>query len=176
MSAAQLDDWGREVGFQALARQAPKPTEQELLAEMAALRARLVEIEACVDGAFGQDDVALAGPDWVRRLKMAVAEHWEISVLELVGRSRIRVITKPRFALCWLLQKVGGFSRPRIMTMVGYEDHTSVMHALRRAEALRTTDEGFCWSTDQLLAIANHLRSETARAVPIAAPAEQVAS
>jgi hypothetical protein len=171
MNAPQYDDWGREIGFlKPVAAPFPKPTEAELVAELAALRARLVAIEASVDGVISEDGAPITGPDWVRRLKMAVADHWDLSVLELVGRSRIRVITKPRFALCWLLQKVGGYSRPRIAMLVGYDDHTSVSHALRRAEALRTTDEGFRWSTDELLRIAAHLRSEMV-APPTPAPA-----
>lgn len=165
MIAPQYDEWGRDLALVAAAKSA----ERELLDEAAALRRQMRALEDRIAEATGGVLPVLPGAEWTRRLALAVAEHFDLSPLELVGRSRVTVVIKPRFALCWLIKQVSpNLAAPRIAMLVGYEDHTSVLHALRRADELRGKDEGFAWSTDQLLIIARRLRAEATPGLALA--------
>lgn len=189
----ELDDWGRETGFNAPPPAAPvgaagaafharKRSTADLERRVAdledmicrsgetakrridELQVRVKELEALVvtsgDTPVG---IALSAP-WVQRLVIVVADHWQVSPLALVGKSRTFVFSRPRFVLCWLLRQSTDYSLPLIARLVGYLDHTSVCHALNRVNEWRAKDEVVQNDTNQLLIIARRLHAEWAAA------------
>lgn len=162
--SVELDDWGREMCFTA-PPPAPHPTSSDrafhlLKRQIDDLEQRLAGLEAVVvKGGEAPIGVSL-GSAWVQRLVTVVADHWQVSPLALVGRSRIGIVTRPRFVLCWLLREATDYPHTRIAQLVGYLDHTSVVHALNRVNEWREKDEVVQYDTNQLLVIAKRLRAE----------------
>ena len=77
-----------------------------------------------------------------------------ITVHRLRGAERSRPISMARFAIFWTMREYSGLSLPQIGKAIGNRDHTTVMHACRRAKALRETDLEFKALCDRLEATA----------------------
>lgn len=174
MPAPKLDSWGREKPLRApqpapVAAAAPAPGEAVILAELAALRARVLRLEGRERFAAKLDAVADAAPSlhakaygWVTRLAVVVADEWGVAADELTNRYRAaETILRPRFVLIWLLREASDYSLPHIGRLV-QRDHSSVLYGFKRVEAWRKGDEAFRYLTDQLLVIARRLRAESA--------------
>lgn len=69
----------------------------------------------------------------------AVAETWGITVHALRSECRKQQLAQPRFALCRLLRE-RGLSMPAIGSVMK-RDHTTCLHALRRAAELLENDK-----------------------------------
>lgn len=74
-----------------------------------------------------------------------------ISLDDIYGPRRTALISRARFAACWMLQRSLHWSSPRIARAMKLKNHTSVLHALRRVAELRTTDSEYRSITDQLI-------------------------
>ncbi len=72
-------------------------------------------------------------------------------------RERTHSISYTRFGVVWVMRQLG-FSYPRIAKALSFEDHTSVIHAERRAEQFRRDDPDYRDFTDLLLAHGHDLR------------------
>lgn len=68
----------------------------------------------------------------------------------LARRERTRDVAIPRFGIVWVLRHFG-LPWQRIAKVLNFQDHTSVIHAYRRAEQLRREDTEFRRFTDQLM-------------------------
>ncbi|KKC27458.1 hypothetical protein WP12_03325 [Sphingomonas sp. SRS2] len=69
-------------------------------------------------------------------------------------KSSLREIehTRARWAIMWAARKSIGLSTPQIGRRLGGRDHTTVIHGLRRAEALRASHLPFRELTNALCA------------------------
>ena len=81
-----------------------------------------------------------------RRLDMdviqaRVAEHYGLTLTELLGPKRARCVARPRQVAMYLAKTLTERSLPEIGRSFGGRDHTTVIHGVRRIEALRGTDE-----------------------------------
>ena len=76
-----------------------------------------------------------------------------ISGARLRGGERSKRIAITRFAIIWTLREYSGMSLPEIGKTLGGRDHTTVMHACRRARALRETDPEFLALCDRLAGV-----------------------
>ena len=90
-----------------------------------------------------------------RRLDMdviqaRVAEHYGLSLSELLGPKRARSVARPRQVAMYLAKTLTERSLPEIGRSFGGRDHTTVMHGVRRIEALRDTDERIARDVDAL--------------------------
>ena len=90
-----------------------------------------------------------------RRLDMdviqaRVAEHYNLSLTELLGPRRARAVARPRQVAMYLAKTLTERSLPEIGRSFGGRDHTTVMHGVRRIEALRGTDERIARDVDAL--------------------------
>jgi chromosomal replication initiator protein len=92
-----------------------------------------------------------AGVTTVRRIIDAVAAETGVGAKEIMSDRRARRIARPRFAACWLARHLTSQSLPQIGRTIG-RDHTTIMHALDRAEELRRDDPNFEAMTNRLLA------------------------
>lgn len=70
----------------------------------------------------------------ITRIKMAVAEEYGVSAIDLESDRRARAIAHPRQAAMWLCRRLTGRSLPEIGRHFGGRDHTTVMHACRAVE------------------------------------------
>jgi chromosomal replication initiator protein len=76
----------------------------------------------------------------VDEIQKATAEHFGLKPADLVSACRARAVARPRQAAMWLVKQFTTRSLPDIGRRFGGRDHTTVMHAVRRIEALRISD------------------------------------
>ena len=75
--------------------------------------------------------------DEIQRL---VVDYYNISISNLIGPSRERVYARPRQIAMYLCKQLTSRSMPEIGRRFGGRDHTTVLHGVRRIEALRIND------------------------------------
>lgn len=73
-------------------------------------------------------------------IQKTVADYYKIKVAELFSRRRTRAIARPRQIAMWLCREVTALSYPEIGSAFGGRDHTTVIHAVRTVESLRTKE------------------------------------
>jgi len=73
-------------------------------------------------------------------IQKATAEHYGMKQVDLISERRNRAIARPRQAAMWLAKSLTTRSLPDIGRRFGGRDHTTVLHAVRRIEALRQED------------------------------------
>ena len=81
------------------------------------------------------------------------SEATGISIPRLKGGERSKRIATARFAIMWTLREYSGLSLPQIGRALGDRDHTTVMHACRRARVLRESDAEFLALCDRLAGV-----------------------
>jgi len=86
------------------------------------------------------------------RILDVVAAVSGIGVATLRGRQRTRPVARARQAAYWMLAHHTSLSLPAIGARLGGRDHTSVLHGLRRADALRADDANFAATLDRCCA------------------------
>lgn len=70
-----------------------------------------------------------------RQVVEKVAKHYQLSVKEMCGKSRVSHIKNARQVAMYILSKELGMSTPKIALEVGVKDHTTVMHGIKKIEA-----------------------------------------
>jgi len=73
-------------------------------------------------------------------IQKATAEHYGMKQADLISERRNRSIARPRQAAMWLAKQLTTRSLPDIGRRFGGRDHTTVLHAVRRIEALKAGD------------------------------------
>ena len=73
-------------------------------------------------------------------IQKAAAEHFGLKQADLISERRNRAIARPRQAAMWLAKQLTTRSLPDIGRRFGGRDHTTVLHAVRRIEALKAED------------------------------------
>jgi chromosomal replication initiator protein len=76
----------------------------------------------------------------VENIQKTVAEYYKMKVAELFSRKRTRVIVRPRQIAMWLAKNLTTMSYPAIGDAFGGRDHTTVLHAVRTIDDLRSKD------------------------------------
>jgi chromosomal replication initiator protein len=76
----------------------------------------------------------------VDEIQKVTADHFGLKQADLISERRTRSVARPRQAAMWLAKKLTTRSLPDIGRRFGDRDHTTVLHAVRRIEALRATD------------------------------------
>lgn len=85
-----------------------------------------------------------------------VGLHMGLSRADIVGPCRLPGLFRARAAICWLAREATPATLPQIGAIMGGRDHSSIVHACRRAADMRARDPAFRLLTDRLL---NHYRS-----------------
>ena len=83
-------------------------------------------------------------------IQKATAEHYGMKQADLISERRNRAIARPRQAAMWLAKSLTTRSLPDIGRRFGGRDHTTVLHAVRRIEALRQEDPQLARDLDVL--------------------------
>lgn len=73
-------------------------------------------------------------------IRKVVAEYYDVSVKDLMGKKRTRSIARPRQIAMALARELTGDSFPDIGQSFGGRDHTTVMHACDKVAQLRDED------------------------------------
>ena len=76
----------------------------------------------------------------IDEIQKAVSVHFEIKPIDLVSARRAVVVARPRQIAMYLAKRLTTRSLPEIGRKFGGRDHSTVIHAVRRIEALRDTD------------------------------------
>ncbi|MCC7257633.1 MAG: chromosomal replication initiator protein DnaA [Gammaproteobacteria bacterium] len=92
---------------------------REALRDLLALQERLVTIE---------------------NIQKVVAEYFKIRVADVLSQRRSRSVARPRQVAMCLAKELTRHSLPEIGDAFGGRDHTTVLHACRRIQALRESD------------------------------------
>jgi chromosomal replication initiator protein len=87
----------------------------------------------------------------VDTIQKAVAEHYALKQADLLSERRARAVARPRQVAMWLAKQITTRSLPDIGRRFGGRDHTTVLHAVRRIEALKTEDPAIARDLDVLL-------------------------
>ncbi|KQT32138.1 chromosomal replication initiator DnaA [Sphingomonas sp. Leaf412] len=76
----------------------------------------------------------------IDQIQKAVSDHFELKPLDLVSARRARAVARPRQIAMYLAKRLTTRSLPEIGRKFGGRDHSTVIHAVRRIEALRDSD------------------------------------
>jgi chromosomal replication initiator protein len=76
----------------------------------------------------------------IDEIQKATCEHYGLKQADLNAPGRARAVARPRQAAMWLAKQLTTRSLPDIGRRFGGRDHTTVLHAVRRIEALRADD------------------------------------
>jgi chromosomal replication initiator protein len=87
----------------------------------------------------------------VDMIQKAVAEHYGLKQADLISERRARAVARPRQVAMWLAKQITTRSLPDIGRRFGGRDHTTVLHAVRRIEALKDEDAAIARDIDVLL-------------------------
>ncbi len=77
----------------------------------------------------------------VENIQKMVADYYKLKVADLYSKKRTRAIARPRQIAMWLCKEVTPHSYQMIGESFGGRDHTTVLHAVRTVEDLRTKDQ-----------------------------------
>lgn len=87
----------------------------------------------------------------VDQIQKTVAEHYQLKQADLISERRARAVARPRQVAMWLAKQITTRSLPDIGRRFGGRDHTTVLHAVRRIEALKAEDAGIARDVDVLM-------------------------
>ncbi len=79
----------------------------------------------------------------IDEIQKRVAEHYNIRLADMHSARRARAVARPRQVAMYLAKQLTSRSLPEIGRKFGGRDHTTVMHAVRKVEELKTIDSGF---------------------------------
>jgi chromosomal replication initiator protein len=91
----------------------------------------------------------------VDEIQKVVADYFKLKQADLLSERRTRAVARPRHVAMYLAKQLTTRSYPDIGRRFGGRDHTTVLHAVKRIEELKTTEPGL--ATD-LEAITRKLR------------------
>lgn len=87
----------------------------------------------------------------VDMIQKAVAEHYALKQADLISERRARAVARPRQVAMWLAKQITTRSLPDIGRRFGGRDHTTVLHAVRRIDALKVEDPAIARDVDVLM-------------------------
>lgn len=79
------------------------------------------------------------------------ADYFSLNVVDLVSKRRDFRVMPARFAMYWACKQLTKASYPTIAAALGRVNHTSILHGVQRAEAMRAEDEVWRAQTDEFL-------------------------
>lgn len=85
-----------------------------------------------------------------KEINKRVAKYFSITVRELTGNSRRKTVVRARALSVYLIRNLIGSSFQVIGQNLGGRDHTTVMHALQRANEWLDSDAGFARAASDL--------------------------
>jgi chromosomal replication initiator protein len=87
----------------------------------------------------------------VDEIQKAAAEYFSLKQSDLLSERRTRAVARPRQIAMWLCKQLTSRSLPDIGRRFGGRDHTTVLHAVRRIEELRSVDAPLAADVEALM-------------------------
>lgn len=125
-----------------LVRSNVRELEGALLRVTAFAQLRGVPIDAeFVRSVLGKGGATDRPPITVDAVQKAVAAYFSVKITDLKGKRRHRGISRPRMIAMYLCRQLTNASFPEIGMRFGGKDHSTVINAVKRIEALQAEDE-----------------------------------
>ncbi len=86
----------------------------------------------------------------IEEIQKRVSEHFNVRVTDMHSARRARAVARPRQVAMYLSKQLTARSLPEIGRKFGGRDHTTVMHAVRKIEELKSLDTGFAEDVELL--------------------------
>ena len=86
----------------------------------------------------------------IEDIQKRVAEHFNIRLADMHSARRARAVARPRQVAMYLAKQLTSRSLPEIGRKFGGRDHTTVMHAVRKIDELRQSDNTMSEDIDLL--------------------------
>lgn len=86
----------------------------------------------------------------IEEIQKKVAEHFTIKLAEMSSARRSRQVARPRQIAMYLAKQLTSRSLPEIGRKFGGRDHTTVMHAVKKVEELKESDQNFAEDVELL--------------------------
>jgi chromosomal replication initiator protein len=86
----------------------------------------------------------------IEDIQRRVADHYNIRLADMSSPRRARAVARPRQIAMYLAKQLTTRSLPEIGRKFGGRDHTTVMHAVRKVEELRGSDQAIQEDLDRL--------------------------
>lgn len=86
----------------------------------------------------------------IEEIQKQVANHFNIRISDMHSARRARSVARPRQVAMYLAKQLTARSLPEIGRKFGGRDHTTVMHAVRKVEELKSMDPGFAEDVELL--------------------------
>ncbi len=86
----------------------------------------------------------------IEEIQKSVAAHFNIRTSDMHSARRARSVARPRQVAMYLSKQLTTRSLPEIGRKFGGRDHTTVMHAVRKVEELRESDNSFAEDVELL--------------------------
>ncbi|MEM7223427.1 MAG: chromosomal replication initiator protein DnaA [Pseudomonadota bacterium] len=86
----------------------------------------------------------------IEEIQKRVAEHFNVRVTDMHSARRARAVARPRQVAMYLSKQLTTRSLPEIGRKFGGRDHTTVMHAVKKIEELKATDNSFAEDVELL--------------------------
>ncbi len=80
----------------------------------------------------------------IKEIQKCVADYFGLQVSDLCSKRRTKDVVKARHLAMFIIRKETTKSYPQIAMKFGKMDHTSILHAVRKMEALSETDHEIC--------------------------------
>jgi len=79
----------------------------------------------------------------IEEIQKRVAEHFNVRIADMHSARRARAVARPRQVAMYLSKQLTTRSLPEIGRKFGGRDHTTVMHAVKKVEELKSLDASF---------------------------------
>jgi hypothetical protein len=86
----------------------------------------------------------------IEEIQAAMARHYRMAQPDLISARRTADVVRPRQIAMFLAKNLTPNSLPVIGRKFGGRDHTTVLHAVRKIEALRTRDSNLAGDLDAI--------------------------
>ncbi len=83
-------------------------------------------------------------------IQKTAADHFNIRLADMHSARRARAVARPRQVAMYLAKQLTARSLPEIGRKFGGRDHTTVMHAVRKVEELKSNDRAFAEDVELL--------------------------
>jgi len=81
------------------------------------------------------------GYAFIKKIQIVVCMHFGVAVDDVLSARRTANVVLPRQIAVYLAKLLTPRSLPEIGRLFGGRDHTTILHAIRKIEALRQSDE-----------------------------------
>ena len=79
----------------------------------------------------------------IEEIQKRVSQHFNVKMSDMSSARRSRTIARPRQIAMYLSKNLTSRSLPEIGRRFGNRDHTTVIHAVKKVEELRSKDLSF---------------------------------